>query len=120
MKLDRLKFAELIAYITYYIGTMNVSCIADIDELIDIYVPEVHYTNMTLVDYTVTRESRSGANLIIANCTFQEVRQVTFQYSTTSTSNSKNAQDQSVETSAVQANEPSPDAISKVRGLIGI
>ena len=86
----------------------------------DIYVPEVHYTNMTLVDYTVTRESRSGANLIIANCTFQEVRQVTFQYSTTSTSNSKNAQDQSVETSAVQANEPSPDAISKVRGLIGI
>lgn len=90
------------------------------NNLFDIYVPEVHYTNMTLVDYVVSRESRSGANLIIANCTFQEVRQITFQYSTTSASNSKYAQDQNIENSSVQANSPSPNAISKIRGLIGI
>lgn len=90
------------------------------NNLFDIYVPEVHYTNMTLVDYVVTRESRSGANLIIANCTFQEVRQIAFQYSTTSSANSKYAQDQNIENSSVQANSPSPNAISKIRGLIGI
>ena len=87
------------------------------NNLFDIYMPEAHYTNMTLIDYTITREARSGANLIIANCTFQEVRQVTFQYSTTSTANTKYAQDQSSENSSVQPNEPSPNALSKLKGL---
>lgn len=87
------------------------------NNLFDIYMPEAHYPNMTLVDYTITRESRSGANLIIANCTFQEVRQVTFQYSTTQNSNSKYAQDQDSENSSVQPNLPSPNALSKIKSM---
>lgn len=84
----------------------------------DIYMPEVHYTNMTLVDYTVSRETTNGAYVVIADCIFQEVREITFQYKNSKTSNAKNASDQpTTETISVLANTPSPNALSKLKSL---
>ena len=44
--------------------------------LFDIVTPENAYTSMTLASYTINRASGSGANLIIADCNFQERRNV--------------------------------------------
>lgn len=84
----------------------------------DIYMPEVRYENMTLVDYTVSRETTNGAYIVIADCIFQEVREITFQYKNSKTSNAKNASDQpTTETISVLANTPSPNALSKLKSL---
>lgn len=84
----------------------------------DIYMPEVNYTNMTLVDYTVSREVANGAYIIIADCTFQEVREISFQYKNSKTSNAKKSSDQpTADTISVLANPPSPNALSKLKGL---
>jgi hypothetical protein len=91
------------------------------NNLFDIYVPEVNYTNMTLVDYTITRESRSGVSLIIADCTFQEVVEITFQYKKSSTDNSKAPENQpALPTSSVLANKPSKTGLDKIKGLLKI
>ena len=89
------------------------------NNLFDIYVPEAHYQNMTLIDYTIMRESRSGASLIIADCVFQEVMQVTMQYSVSGTSNAQNPSDLSTQNNSVQANSPAPNALTKLTGLFG-
>lgn len=90
------------------------------NNLFDIYVPEAHYINMTLVDYTIMREARSGVSIIIADCIFQEVMQVTMQYSTSKTVNSQNPSDLSVQNNSVQGQPPSPNALSKLGGLVGL
>lgn len=99
-------------------GVINIG--RGLNNLFDIYVPEVHYTNMTLIDYTIMRESRSGVSIIIADCIFQEVMQVTMQYSTSTTVNSQNPSDLSVQNNSVQGNTPSPNALSKLKGLVGL
>ena len=82
----------------------------------DIYVPEVHYANMTLVEYTIDRNADSGSSLIIADCVFVEIREVAPIYIKSKTSNSKNPSDvPSLETSSVVTNSPSPNALSKAK-----
>jgi len=83
----------------------------------DIYVPEVHYPNMTLVDYSITRDSSSGVSLLIADCIFQEIMQVSMQYSSSKTSNSTQAQDIGAEDNSVQANKPSLSILDKIKGV---
>lgn len=88
------------------------------NNLFDIYVPEAHYTNMTMTDCSISRNSRDGVSLIIADCSFEEVMQVTMQYTDSKTDNSKNAQDKAAKNNSVQANSPSPNALSKLNGLV--
>jgi len=47
---------------------------------LDLVMPEGVIVNHTLVEYSIRRESRSGVTLIIADCLFQEVREVVAQY----------------------------------------
>lgn len=89
------------------------------NNLFDIYVPEVNYSNMTLIDYSVTRETKSGVTVIIADCVFQEVMQVAFTYQTGSTANSKNPDALPPEISSVSANTPSKTGLDKLKGLLG-
>jgi hypothetical protein len=51
--------------------------------LFDVLTPEWRYASMTLVGYRVGRSARSGAAMIIADCLFQEIRQLPAKYSTT-------------------------------------
>lgn len=51
--------------------------------LFDILTPEYRYLNMTLVGYRISRSARSGAAMITADTLWQEVRQISAQYSTT-------------------------------------
>ena len=83
--------------------------------LFDIAVPEVTYPDLTLVDYSITRESKSGVTLVIADCMFQEVMQITFEYTNSKTKDSKNAQDKpTVKNRTVQTNPPSQGPLSKL------
>jgi hypothetical protein len=51
-------------------------------DLFDILCPENAYSDATLVSYRVSRSSQSGAAMIIADCIFQEVRQIPALYGT--------------------------------------
>ena len=53
-------------------------------ELYDVLCPEGAYKNVTLKSYRVTRNSSSGAAMIVADCLFQEVRQIPAAYTNTS------------------------------------
>lgn len=84
-------------------------------ELFDIAVPEVTYTNLSLVEYSITRESRSGVTLVIADCTFQEVMQIDFQYTNSKTSNAKRPSDRAPSPlSNIMPNPPSPGLFAKL------
>lgn len=84
-------------------------------ELFDIAMPEITYRRMTLVDYSITRESKSGVTLIVADCVFQEVMEITFQYSKSKTNNAKRASDQPVNPLAnIMPNDPSPGILAKL------
>lgn len=52
-------------------------------DLYDVLCPENAYPNVTLVSYRVTRTSESGAALILADCLFQQVRQIPAAYTRT-------------------------------------
>jgi len=56
----------------------------------DVVTPEVRYPGVTLVEYTVQREASNGALMVIADCIFQQVKQLPAAYSGGGT---KNAQD---------------------------
>lgn len=62
----------------------------DATTLFDILCPEVVYPNATLRGYRVSRSSSSGAAMIVADCLFQEVRQVTTLYKSSNISDPKN------------------------------
>jgi hypothetical protein len=84
-------------------------------DLFDIAVPEVTYTNLTLVDYSITRESRSGVTLIVAECVFQEIMEVTFEYKKSKTNNAQRAEDQPPKAlSNIKTNDPSPGILAKL------
>lgn len=59
-------------------------------ELFDVLCPERTYRNVTLKSYRISRSSSSGAAMIIANCIFQEIRQIPAVYSSSSTPNPEN------------------------------
>jgi hypothetical protein len=61
-------------------------------DLFDIAMPEFTYINMTLMDYRLRRDSRSGASMIVAQCVFKEIRQTTSQYSNSQIADTTNAQ----------------------------
>lgn len=50
-------------------------------DLFDVLCPEATYQNVTLKSYKVSRTSESGAGMIMADCIFQQVRQIPAQYS---------------------------------------
>lgn len=52
--------------------------------LFDILCPEAIYPSATLKSYRITRNSSSGAAMVIADCVFQEVRQIQAVYSSSS------------------------------------
>ena len=86
------------------------------NNMFDIYMPEVHYSNMTLVDYSISRDSDNGAYIIIADCVFREVREVAPIYQSSKMCYRPSDQSSS-ETTSVETNEPSPNAISKLKGI---
>lgn len=49
--------------------------------MFDVVMPEKRYTNYTVVDYRILRNSSSGAGLIVADITVQEVREAVATYS---------------------------------------
>ena len=84
-------------------------------ELFDVAVPEATYTNLTLVEYSTTRESRSGVTLIVADCVFQEVMQITFEYSNSKTQNAKRPEDRVPNPLVnIMPNQPSPGVFAKL------
>ena len=84
-------------------------------ELFDIAMPEITYRRMTLIDYSITRESKSGVTLIVADCVFQEVMEITFQYTNSKTNNAKRPSDQPVNPLAnIMPNDPSPGVFAKL------
>lgn len=88
-------------------------------KLYDIAVPELTYKNLTLIDYSIMRETRSGATLIIADCMFQEIMQITFQYVQSGTNNAKDAADKPpTETANLVPNSPSPSPLSKLGDIL--
>lgn len=50
-------------------------------ELFDVLCPERSYLNATLKSYRVSRTSGSGASMVIADCVFQEIREIPAIYS---------------------------------------
>ena len=64
----------------------------------DIVMPEKRYSNYTLISYTIRRDKMSGSGLIIADCIFKEVVDMsqlnkTFTERNTNNSNSPNDYD---------------------------
>ncbi len=53
---------------------------ADSTNLLSIVTPDKEYSNMNLVSVSFDRSAEVGINLIIADCAFTEVRQVTPEY----------------------------------------
>lgn len=66
--------AEFLKWLQITVGSLD---------LFDVLCPENTYSNATLKSYRVSRTSESGAAMIIADCVFQEVRQIPSIYSTT-------------------------------------
>lgn len=58
--------------------------------LFDILCPEATYTNATLKSYRVSRSSSSGAAMVLADCIFQEVRQIPAVYSSSNITDPSN------------------------------
>ena len=52
-------------------------------ELFDVLCPENSYSSVTLKSYRLTRSSTNGAAMIVAECIFQEVRQIPAAYGAT-------------------------------------
>lgn len=59
-------------------------------DLFDVMCPERTYRNGTLKSYRITRTSASGAAMIVADCIFQEIRQIPAAYTTAGIPNPEN------------------------------
>lgn len=53
---------------------------ADTTDLLSIVTPDREYANMNLTKVSFTRAAESGIDLIAAECSFTEVRQITLEY----------------------------------------
>lgn len=51
--------------------------------LFDVVCPEYTWPNATLVSYRISRSSRNGATMLVADCVFQQIRQLPAVYSAT-------------------------------------
>lgn len=58
--------------------------------LFDVLTPEAGYANVTLKNYRLSRTRESGAAMIVADCLFQEVRQIPAVYSSSRITNPEN------------------------------
>lgn len=56
----------------------------------DIVTPEATYSKVTLASYRIVRNITSGAGLIVADCYFQQVRELPATYSNSKTSSASN------------------------------
>jgi hypothetical protein len=89
-------------------------------DLYTIITPEIAYQNMNLFDYSFTRESNNGANLIVISLKWQEIRQIDFEYydvnnPTVSTNNASNPSDQpSTGNGNVQTTAPSQSVLQNI------
>lgn len=70
----------------------------------DVVMPEKRYTGYTVVDYRIMRNSSSGAGLIVADITLQEVREIIAVYSNSNIEDPNNQP--SSPASRVQLGEP--------------
>jgi hypothetical protein len=59
-------------------------------DIFDVLCPERSYLNATLKSYRISRTSGSGAAMVIADCIFQEVRQIPAVYSSSTIPNPEN------------------------------
>lgn len=59
--------------------------------LFDIVMPELRYSNMTLIDYAADRGATSGLGMLIVDCTFQEIRELVPEYSRNNISGAENS-----------------------------
>ena len=50
-------------------------------DLFDVLTPEAGYSNVTLKSYRIMRTREAGAAMIVADCIFQEIRQIPAVYS---------------------------------------
>lgn len=64
--------AELLSWLDLHVNAQT---------LFDVLTPEWRYPSMTLVGYRMNRSARSGAAMIIADCLFQQVRELPAAYS---------------------------------------
>lgn len=76
-------------------------------DLYDILCPENTYTKATLKSYRVSRSGTSGAGMIIADCIFQEVREIPAVYSSSQVTDPENQ-------STTPAARVSPEAAPQV------
>jgi hypothetical protein len=78
-------------------------------ELFQIITPDFTFKNMSLYDYNYRKEQTSGANMLIVECKFIEIRQVIPAYAQTQlTSNAQNPVDQPKQNNGSQsASSPS-------------
>lgn len=62
----------------------------EVTSTFDILMPEFRFRNYTLIDYQINRRSDTGVALIIADCIFQEVRELPAEYSNSNISDPEN------------------------------
>lgn len=91
--------------------------------LFDVAMPERTLSNATLVSYAVRRDSRSGVTLLIADCYFVEIRQVTAQYTNSKAADTSGAAKPgdapAAPTVRAQAATPSTAATNQAQGGLG-
>lgn len=91
--------------------------------LFDVAMPERTLSNATLVSYAVRRDSRSGVTLLIADCYFVEIRQVTAQYSNSKAADTSGAAQPgdtpAAPTVRAQAATPGTAATNQAAGVPG-
>lgn len=84
-------------------------------DLYDVVTPEKTYTNANITRYDYRREARNGAYMLIVDIGLIEVRQVTAQYTTVATANSRaSAAVPPTNAGKVQPQPPSPSVLRAV------
>lgn len=74
--------------------------------LFDILSPEWRHPSMTLVGYRISRTARSGAAMITADCLFQQIREKSVVFSSTTIADPKNQPATPTARVNLQAGEP--------------
>lgn len=58
--------------------------------LYDLVMPELRYANMTLIEYSVDRNATSSVGMLVVDCVFQEIRELTPVYSSSNVAGAEN------------------------------
>ena len=62
-------------------------------DLLTVETPEQEYTNMKLTKFSYNRSAENGTDVIYAECAFQEIREVTSQFTNVQWGERKNQED---------------------------